>query len=120
MFLSFKKKQISHPVLLSNIYVHDSACSLFVTVLDSSDTGDGSHPRYDVIIGYFVCRKNALVQRPRASQVELHRFSTLVHDRVSRAVRRMDRINVGLFAGRGTDVYTVLLGYRRHRQSSGT
>lgn len=60
-------------------------------------------------------RESEFVPRPRASQVELHRLLTLVHDSISCVMWRMDRIHVGLFAGRRTDMYTFFLGYRRHR-----
>jgi len=52
--------------------------------------------------------------------MELHRFLALVHDCISRVVWRMDRIHVGLFARRRSDVHTVFFGYRRHRQPCGT
>ena len=50
--------------------------------------------------------------------VELHRLHALVHDRVPGAVWRVDRIHVGLHAGRRRVLYSVLFGHRSDRKSS--
>lgn len=60
-------------------------------------------------------RESAPIPRKRASQVELHRFFTLIHDSISGLVRRMDRVHVGLFTRWRADLHTVFLGYCGHR-----
>lgn len=47
-----------------------------------------------------ICRQRGTVPRQGLAAVEFHRLHALVHDRVSSTVWRMDRIHVGLHAGR--------------------
>lgn len=47
--------------------------------------------------------------------MEFHRLHALVHDRVSGAVRGMDRVYVGLHARGRRFLHTVLSGHCRHR-----
>ena len=56
---------------------------------------------------------------PGRSALELHRLPPLVHDRVPRAVRRVDRVHVGLHALLRRHLYPVLSTYDDHRQSRG-
>lgn len=48
--------------------------------------------------------------------VELHRLHALIHDCVPGAVRRVDRIHVGLHAGGRRVLHSVLLGHRSDRK----
>lgn len=45
-------------------------------------------------------RQRPPIPRRRFAQVEFHRFHALLHDRVSGVMRRVDRVYVGLYAGR--------------------
>lgn len=60
-------------------------------------------------------RQSRPIPGRRAAQMEFHRFHALLYDRIPSAVRRVDRIYVGLHAGRRRLLHTILLSYRRHR-----
>jgi len=53
------------------------------------------------------------------SALELHRLPALVHDRLPRPVRRVDRVHVGLHALLGRHLYSVFPADDDHRQSRG-
>lgn len=48
--------------------------------------------------------------------MEFHGFHALVHDRVPSAVRRMDRIHVGLHACRRCFLHSIFPRHCRHRK----
>jgi len=49
--------------------------------------------------------------------LELQGLSAVVHDRIPRAVRRVDRVNVGLYSLLLLHLYPVLPAHHDHRQS---
>ena len=51
-----------------------------------------------------------------AASVELQGLLALVHDRVPRAVRRMDRVHVGLHLVLVVHLHSVLPAHHDHRQ----
>jgi len=53
------------------------------------------------------------------SALELYRLPALVHDRIPRPVRRVDRVHVGLYALLRSHLHPVLSAVDDHRESCG-
>lgn len=79
---------------------------------------------YTRIAIYKICTQlYVIIFRQRGSisgrwfaSLEFYRFHALVHDSVSGVVRWMDRIHVGLYAGRWRFVHSIFLGNGSHRK----